>query len=399
VRGPLGCSVLALVALVGWTGRAEAASPCGNEADTLACGAANPCGCCERPGETWPDGTCGNCVWHAWHMACNGWGVAIPWACTDANLWNDYAQGQSGYTVDTTATDSSIFVCESYTTCAGGGSWGHVGWIVSVNADGSSNTTEQFCSSTNCGTFDRVHAAGFADSYIHHGDVIPPDIDNAVFVSETIPDGTQLHAGESFVKQWTMRNTGNTTWTNGDGYTWDYVSDEQFGAAAQTELSGSESVAPGTTHGWNVAMTAPSSPGTYRGYWRMNHSGAGRFGTKVWIEIVVVAGPAPDAGHPDTRMPDTSTPDARTRDTGVQRDAGTQSDAVAALDSGTSNPEDGGASTRDVGSTSDSHPQDLVMMSGCGCRAASGATLSGQARALALLMLLAIVLRPKPHIR
>ena len=118
-------ALVTLVVLCAWTGQARAVSPCGGESDTMACGASNPCGCCEKPGETWPNGTCGNCVWHAWHAACNGWGVALPWACTDAHQWNELAQ-QSGYTVDGNPQASSIFVCEASSTWS---AWGHVGWI------------------------------------------------------------------------------------------------------------------------------------------------------------------------------------------------------------------------------------------------------------------------------
>lgn len=34
------------------------------------------------------------------------------------------------------------------------------------------------------------------------------------FVSETIPDGTQLQPGESFTKTWTIRNSGTVTWSS-----------------------------------------------------------------------------------------------------------------------------------------------------------------------------------------
>ncbi len=61
---------------------------CGGETDTCNCGADNPCLC---------DGTCGNCVWHAWHMACCSWGRALEW-CTDAGTWDGFAWTGTAWT-------------------------------------------------------------------------------------------------------------------------------------------------------------------------------------------------------------------------------------------------------------------------------------------------------------
>ncbi|MBN2361960.1 MAG: hypothetical protein JXR83_21090, partial [Deltaproteobacteria bacterium] len=199
------------------------------------------------------------------------------------------------------------------------------------------------------------------------------------------------------VKRWTMRNTGNTTWTSANGYTWDYVSNERFGAAAHTELAAGTSVAPGSSYAWDVTMTAPSTPGTYRGYWRMNHSGSGLFGDNVWIEIVVVAGPAPDAGQRDTRRPDTAARDTAVRDTAARdtaaRDTAARDTAAqpeAAVDGGGVGPgSDGGSGPgSDGGSPADGRTYDNVVMSGCACGAAGDVRSKGQALWLAVLLLL-----------
>ncbi|MBI5501377.1 MAG: CHAP domain-containing protein [Deltaproteobacteria bacterium] len=254
---------------------AAAAYECGGEYDTCTCGRDNYCLC---------DGTCGNCVWHAWHSACCHWGRALEW-CTDANTWNDNAAGR-GYPTGSTPADGSIFVCEPSGTCS---TWGHVGWVVTAHADGSFDSTEQFWGGP-CGTHSRTRSAGFATGgfiYNPSGPPPPPTNDDADFVSETIPDGTHFRPGEAFVKRWTMRNAGDTTWTRGDNYLWAFDGDERFGAAEQTLLPDGASVAPGSTRDWDVPMTAPSSPGTYRGYWRMDRFGTHRFGDRVWVEIVV----------------------------------------------------------------------------------------------------------------
>ncbi len=267
---------LAALALLGiglLPASARAAYECGGEYDNCDCGAATFCIC---------DGTCGNCVWHAWHMACCGWGRALEW-CTDAQYWNDQAQSR-GYPTGSHSQASSIFVCEPSATCS---EWGHVGWLVQAYADGSFDSTEQFWGGP-CGTHDRHRAESFATGgFIYDPDGTQPGLDDASFVSETIPDGTHLAAGQPFTKRWTMRNDGDTTWTQADSYLWAFDGEQQFGAAEQTLLPAGASVAPGQTWDWDVPMVAPASAGTYRGYWRMDRYGTARFGDRVWVEIVV----------------------------------------------------------------------------------------------------------------
>lgn len=250
---------------------------CGGETHSCPCAAHTPCICCE----------CGNCVWWAWHEACCHWDRALEW-CTDAGTWDNYARDY-GYPVGTDPQVGSIFVCEPSGVCS---AWGHVGWLVGVHADGSFDSTEMSCSSW-CGVADRTRPAGFAEHFIYNPDG-PVAIDNAEFVSETIPDGTHFSPGESFLKRWTMRNTGTTTWTRDENYLWTWDGDERFSADEQTLLPSGASIAPNDTHDWDVSMVAPSAPGTYRGYWIMDHSGEGRFGRRVWVEIAVDDAPPVD---------------------------------------------------------------------------------------------------------
>ncbi len=119
--------------------------------------------------------------------------------------------------------------------------------------------------------------------------------DNATFVSETIPDGTAMQPGATFTKKWTIRNSGSTTWTSSAGYQWVFDKGEQMGGAAVSQLGGSESIAPGATKEWSLSLKAPTAPGRYRGYWRMERTGAARFGDEMWVEIVV----NPPAGTKD----------------------------------------------------------------------------------------------------
>jgi hypothetical protein len=173
-----------------------------------------------------------------------------------------------------------------------------VGWVVRAYPDGSFDSTEQFWGGP-CGTHERHRAAGFATAgfiYNPDGSSVPTDRDDAEFVSESVPDGTHFRPGEEFDKRWTMRNTGTSTWTRDGNYLLTHDGDERFGAEEQTRLPGDASIGPSGTWDFVVHMTAPGAPGTYRGYWRMDRFGTGRFGRQVWVEIVVEGGAVDNDG-------------------------------------------------------------------------------------------------------
>jgi len=110
--------------------------------------------------------------------------------------------------------------------------------------------------------------------------------DNATFVSKTISDGSQVNAGQSFTQTFRMRNSGTTMWTTStSGYTLNFVSGSQMGAPNYVTLP--NSVSPGNEVNISVSMTAPTTPGTYTGYWRMNNPSGIFFGDQVSAQIVV----------------------------------------------------------------------------------------------------------------
>ncbi|MGC4120914.1 MAG: NBR1-Ig-like domain-containing protein [Myxococcales bacterium] len=135
------------------------------------------------------------------------------------------------------------------------------------------------CGST-CGT------CGPSDYCSSTGQCETTPSDGATFVSETIPDGTHFKPGATFTKTWTLRNTGPTAWTKAGGYSLAFQYLEGFGAAARTWPGPTETINPNATKAWSVPMTAPLVPGTYRGYWQMEHNGYA-FGDSIWVEIVV----------------------------------------------------------------------------------------------------------------
>ncbi len=89
----------------------------------------------------------------------------------------------------------------------------------------------------------------------------PGCTNSAAFVSDvTIPDNSVIGAGETFTKIWRISNTGTCIWA------WDYVlthySEERMGAPDSVPL---DITYPGQTLDISVELTAPNSPGTYRG--------------------------------------------------------------------------------------------------------------------------------------
>jgi len=107
--------------------------------------------------------------------------------------------------------------------------------------------------------------------------------DNAAYVSDvTIPDGTIFAPGEAFTKTWNFQNTGTCTWST--SYSIVYASGNAMGGST-TALS--SSLASAGTLNVSVDMTAPSSSGTYTGYWRLQNTAGTAFGQSVYVQIVV----------------------------------------------------------------------------------------------------------------
>jgi hypothetical protein len=117
-----------------------------------------------------------------------------------------------------------------------------------------------------------------------------PMCDLGQFVRDVnIPDGSQIAPGASFTKTWRLRNAGTCTWS---GYSLVFDTGDLMNGTAQTFGS----VPPGQEADLSVNFTAPTTPGTYRSYWRIrNASGVlvpvlgGTQGKSFFVEIKVVA--------------------------------------------------------------------------------------------------------------
>ena len=109
-----------------------------------------------------------------------------------------------------------------------------------------------------------------------------PVICNAMeFVSDSsVPDGTQMTAGQEFVKTWKVKNTGTCTWST--AYNIIYGYNEKMGG--QTTALTTE-VAPNTEAEISITLKAPTKSGTYSGYWRLASNNGVPFG--VFLSVVI----------------------------------------------------------------------------------------------------------------
>ncbi|MFH2040803.1 MAG: NBR1-Ig-like domain-containing protein [Chloroflexota bacterium] len=99
--------------------------------------------------------------------------------------------------------------------------------------------------------------------------------DWATFLADvTIPDGTTIKTGTTFVKTWRLKNRGNCTWS--PDYALVFSSGSQMGGTVAVKLPGY--VAPGETVDVSVALTSPEVPGSYRGYWMLRNASGVLFG-------------------------------------------------------------------------------------------------------------------------
>jgi len=128
------------------------------------------------------------------------------------------------------------------------------------------------------------------------------------FVSHvTVPDGTVVQAGESFLKIWSVRNDGNQPWpaecelvTVGGGGGKGRRRDDDRGAAenadgtATTLVRGAafrvplSAVVPGKEVRIALDFRAPHEPGMYQVFFRLRDAAHGKkFGQRLWFSIMV----------------------------------------------------------------------------------------------------------------
>lgn len=119
--------------------------------------------------------------------------------------------------------------------------------------------------------------------------------DSAAFVDDmTIPDGTIVKAGETFLKVWRVQNTGTCPWA--ERYNLVFVGGERMGAPDSIRLKVTQ---PGETLDISVDMTAPETDGEYRADFEIHNPEGNAIpvdnGAVLWVIITVEAGTS-DAG-------------------------------------------------------------------------------------------------------
>ncbi len=137
--------------------------------------------------------------------------------------------------------------------------------------------------------------------------------DNSAFVSDvTIPDGTVMSPGQTFTKTWLMQNTGTCAWDT--TYNIAFVSGDAM-SGAKTPLT--LSVPPGQQVKVSVNLTAPTTLGDAKGYWRLMNASGVFFGDSPWVLIKVAAAtPTATTAPPtstNTSAPPTNTPTPTTK--------------------------------------------------------------------------------------
>ena len=86
------------------------------------------------------------------------------------------------------------------------------------------------------------------------------------------PPDTAVKAGDKFIKKWKIKNTGTCTWTTDFDVV--FVWGDKIGKNGDITYA----VKPGDTFTVAVEITAPSTAGTYIGYWMMTDNQGARFG-------------------------------------------------------------------------------------------------------------------------
>jgi hypothetical protein len=113
----------------------------------------------------------------------------------------------------------------------------------------------------------------------------------AKFVNDvTVPDGTDYYPGDKFTKTWRLKNYGTCTWASDVDLV--FTDGNAMSGPAVVDLN--KTVYPGETIDVSVELVAPSTKGSYTGYWMLRSNngvlfGLGPYQNKAfWVQIDVV---------------------------------------------------------------------------------------------------------------
>lgn len=111
---------------------------------------------------------------------------------------------------------------------------------------------------------------------------------DALFVGETLPDKSVIGAGKDFAKAWELKNTGTCVWEIGYVFAFqpDLSSAEMEGYDIVIKAN-DEVTKPGHSQSFIVKLTAPTTAGEYKGYWKLKDKNGSYFGPLVFFDIIV----------------------------------------------------------------------------------------------------------------
>lgn len=134
-------------------------------------------------------------------------------------------------------------------------------------------------------TWKARNARGRLFAFALYADILVTPIkqrDEAVFVADvTLPPGSNVTQGQTFLKTWRVRNTGDTNW--GTGYTLARVDGE-------SEPVSLPAAKPGASVDVSANLIAPTGTGPYRSVWRLRNPAGAHFGAELAVELNVIAG-------------------------------------------------------------------------------------------------------------
>lgn len=113
--------------------------------------------------------------------------------------------------------------------------------------------------------------------------------DVATFIKETYPDYSTVAPGEKFTKTWDIKNIGSNIWNTNYKLVVDAIpQNDSLGSSAEVNFA--QEVSPGEIVTLSVPLTAPTKPGTYSVYWKLQNDREETFGVdgdRVWVTIMV----------------------------------------------------------------------------------------------------------------
>jgi len=108
---------------------------------------------------------------------------------------------------------------------------------------------------------------------------------NAVYMGQSIKDGTVMSPQEEFKVGFSLQNTGTCPWD--ENYSFAFKSGEKMSGEDVTIVSEAQFTDPGHSQAFILHLQAPKAKGEYKGYWQMKDDTGQWFGSLVWIDIIV----------------------------------------------------------------------------------------------------------------